>query len=129
MKYKLFRFGPVILWMYLMFFLSSRTDLPSGETLQSDFLLKKMAHVFEYFVLNGLWFFALGKNRAGQAILFSLIFAFTDEIHQLFIPGRTGKLRDVGIDFLGILASSILINNLLTWKNFLFPALLKKHKR
>jgi len=112
-----------------MFFFSSKTDLPSGETIQSDFLLKKLAHVFEYAILTLLWVFALGQKGLGRAIIYSLIFAFTDEIHQLFIPGRTGKLRDVGIDFFGILTSALLISTFPTWKNFLFLAPSKKHKK
>ena len=32
-----------------------------------------------------------------------------DEIHQLFIPGRTGRIFDVGVDSCGILLGCILL--------------------
>lgn len=129
MKNKLLRYGPVVVWMCLMFFFSSRSDLPSEGSVEVDFLSKKLAHVAEYFVLNYLWFRALGHKNVGEAMLFSLVYAFTDEIHQLFIPNRTGKLRDVGIDFIGISTSSLLILKFPTWKNYLFPTRSKRHKK
>lgn len=129
MKNKLLRFVPVFLWMGIMFLFSSRSDLPSGETQEVDFISKKLAHIAEYFILNLLWFKALGKKSPAQAILLSLIYAFTDEIHQLFIPGRTGKLLDVGIDFIGISLSSLLIIKYQSWKNSLFPLPTKKLKK
>jgi VanZ family protein len=129
MKSKLLRYVPVVVWMCLMFYLSSRSDLPSGATQEADFFSKKLAHIAEYFILNILWFHALGKKSPAQATLYSLVFAFSDEIHQLFIPGRTGKLRDVGIDFIGISSASLLLLKFPKWKNSLSPAPLKKHKK
>lgn len=42
-----------------------------------------------------------------------MIYACTDEIHQLFVPGRSGQFRDVMIDslgaFIGILILSIFL--------------------
>lgn len=129
MKNKLLRYGPVVLWMCFMFFMSSRSNLPTEGTLQVDFLVKKSAHVAEYIVLNYLWFRAFGNKNLGQAMVYSLIYAFTDEIHQLFIPNRTGKLRDVGIDFIGISLSSLLILKYPKWKNFLSPVRTKRPKK
>ena len=41
------------------------------------------------------------------AFLICVIYAISDEIHQLFVPGRAGQVRDVLIDsagsFLGII--------------------------
>jgi len=128
MKNKLLRYTPVIVWMCTMFFLSSRPDLPSEGTQEVDFVSKKLAHIAEYFVLYLLWFRALDKNRPTTAVLYSLVFAFTDEIHQLFIPNRTGKLRDVGIDFIGISLASLLILKFPKWKNYLSVPPTKRHK-
>ena len=36
----------------------------------------------------------------------------TDEFHQLFISGRAGQIRDVGIDALGSLIMAIIVWNL-----------------
>ena len=43
------------------------------------------------------------------AVVLSGLFACTDEYHQLFVPGRSGEIRDVGIDTLGALFGSILM--------------------
>ncbi len=91
-----------------------------------DFIIKKSAHILEYTVLFLLWFRALGNKNPFQAIIFSLIYAFTDEIHQLFVPGRTGRLRDVGIDFVGMFISAILIVKFDLWKTLLSPLPSKK---
>lgn len=36
---------------------------------------------------------------------FCLFYAITDEIHQIFVPGRCGDIRDVCTDFLGSMLS------------------------
>ena len=33
--------------------------------------------------------------------VFCLVYAITDEIHQIFVPGRAGMVRDVIIDLFG----------------------------
>jgi VanZ family protein len=39
----------------------------------------------------------------------SLLYAFSDEVHQLVVPGREGKLADVGIDAIGIMIGLLVI--------------------
>lgn len=43
-------------------------------------------------------------------VLICFIYACTDEIHQLFVPGRSGKLSDVGIDALGFCLTVVVCN-------------------
>jgi VanZ family protein len=38
------------------------------------------------------------------AVVLSALYAGSDEIHQLFVPGRTSRLEDVLIDTLAALA-------------------------
>ena len=45
------------------------------------------------------------EKQLVYAILFCLIYACSDEIHQLFVSGRSGNLLDVMIDLLGSLCS------------------------
>lgn len=51
------------------------------------------------------------KNQQYKKILYSWIFgtlyAITDEIHQLFIQGRSCEFRDVCIDSLGVLTGIV----------------------
>lgn len=63
----------------------------------------------EYFVLTFLVIRILrahmikSKDFYRAAVLLPLAYAFSDEIHQLFVPGREGKFLDVGVDLVGIL--------------------------
>lgn len=73
------------------------------------FIVRKTAHFTEYAILGILFVFFFRqffpqKNSSRYfilAILFSFFYACTDEIHQLFIPGRSGQFTDVLIDTLG----------------------------
>lgn len=72
----------------------------------SDFIVRKAAHFTEYFILYILIFNALHNDlNKKTALFYSLILVFlyasTDEYHQLFIPGRSGRLRDILIDTSG----------------------------
>ena len=64
-------------------------------------ILRKLAHVTEYFV-SGLLLF---ERREWRWALYSLvvvvIIAGSDELHQTFVATRTAALIDVGIDILG----------------------------
>lgn len=68
------------------------------------FLTRKSAHIGLYFVLGVLTYnVALEyRLRTKQQVMYSWIFviayAMTDEFHQMFIPGRSGEVRDVLID-------------------------------
>jgi len=112
------KFLPPIFWMILIFWFSSQPDLPSNRVDYIDFFIKKSAHFAEYLILTILWYRALGRKNPSYAILISLIYAFSDETHQLFVPGRGGNLRDVFIDSLGVFASVVLITKLEIWKSF-----------
>ena len=105
--------------MSMMFFVSSRSNLPVTGTYTEDFISKKLAHVFEFTILMFLMFRAVGHKSPAKAFLLALIFAFTDETHQLFIPSRTGMLRDVAIDSIGLIIASIAIIKFQLWNSFL----------
>lgn len=78
-------------------------------------LIRKIAHFSVYFVLGILLMNLLKEYRISlgkqviYSLLISLIYACSDEIHQLFVPGRSGNLFDVMIDMLGCLCSIVLI--------------------
>lgn len=69
--------------------------------------LRKGAHFSEYALLAVLWVAPLGfffqRGRMRVAGLICVMYACTDEWHQLFIPGRDGNLTDVLIDSFGVL--------------------------
>ena len=72
-----------------------------------DFYVRKSAHFTEYMVLGILCYLALeGKKRLSW--LLGTCYAVSDEIHQLFVPGRSCQLRDVMIDSAGVMAGVLL---------------------
>jgi VanZ family protein len=99
---------PVILWMGLIFFVSGIPRLNSN--LEYDLLLKKSAHVAEYFVLAWLLNRAFRGSFSLQTIPLylwtgglSILYAISDEFHQSFVPGRHAAASDVLIDAAGVL--------------------------
>lgn len=74
---------------------------------QIDYPIRKLAHMSEYAVLAvffGVYlvgYRAWGKSTACGSLTLSACYAVTDEIHQLFVPGRAGRLSDVCIDTAG----------------------------
>ncbi|HWQ60203.1 MAG TPA: VanZ family protein, partial [Candidatus Fimivivens sp.] len=114
-------YSTLLLWMAVIFFFSSMSGSISGTIVSYDNLLvRKSAHVFEYLVLSFLSYNAFRltypRERRGFVILLSvvlsLLYAFSDETHQLFVPGREGKLTDVGIDLIGIAIGMIAVGTL-----------------
>lgn len=81
-------------------------------------LLRKNAHFFAYLVLgvlvvNALRFSGIIGYRAMALGLFiCVIYAISDEVHQIFVPGRGCQVKDVIIDsagaFVGILSYNLI---------------------
>jgi VanZ family protein len=105
---KIYAWVLAILWMALMFFLSSQPDLRSKFSPNLDFVLRKLAHVAEYFILTLLLFRALNRDLGKSKALTvaaggAFLYAISDEWHQTFVYGRYGTYADVLIDSAGVL--------------------------
>ena len=127
----------VIAWMVVIFYFSSKPANESDKQSlllinsinqilnelsikvqlifeQWNFSIRKLAHLTEYAILGILLYNAfrvskVEKNLIPYSLLICIIYATTDEIHQLFIPGRAGKIVDVGVDSLGGLIGLIFV--------------------
>ena len=107
---KLLRYwGPPLVWMILIFFLSSQESTQVSDVYTWNFIFFKSLHVLEYAALYFLLFRAtLQENSKDQkkarliALLITFAYAASDELHQTFVPTREGRLRDVGIDTIGM---------------------------
>ncbi|MBQ9530770.1 MAG: VanZ family protein [Eubacterium sp.] len=105
--------------MAIIFFLSSRNADESasqsswlltiinsifGATL-TDFIIRKAAHFCEYvllcFLFNCSFYLTFKKNRTWLSLALTSLYAATDEIHQIFVEGRSCELRDWAIDTAG----------------------------
>ena len=80
--------------------------------------LRKCAHLFIYFILGILLYLLLKEYNLNNkkliilTILFSMLYACSDEIHQLFILGRSGEVRDLLIDTIGSSIGILLVNKI-----------------
>lgn len=113
--------GPVILWMSLIFLGSTRQRIVVSPAETINFLFFKTLHVLEYGVLYVLTFRAVKISFPRQparlwviwSFIIVLLFATSDELHQLFVATREGRVRDVIIDGLGAGLAWITIAKLL----------------
>lgn len=112
-----------ILWALLIFFLSHQpaevssgqsgvlvsqlqTIAPGADVALLTFIVRKGAHVVAYFILGILVYNALRRTRLpwqqpGVGVVAGtvcLLYACSDELHQTFVPGRSGEVRDVLLD-------------------------------
>lgn len=81
----------------------------------SSFYIRKLAHITEYLILGFLMFNLLKQYSVTNiyyAIGLSILYSCTDEFHQLFISGRSGSIRDILIDSIGILIGTYLYKSL-----------------
>jgi len=111
----------VIIWMFIIFMMSSYDGNESSNQsgmivnfianlLNIDninvlsLIIRKMAHFTESLIL-GLLVVNMINNYNNKSILISIIiciiYATSDEIHQLFVPGRSCQLLDILIDTIG----------------------------
>lgn len=94
-------------WLFLIFYLSSQSWIADIEPPFAYF--DKLAHMGEYGILclllyrtftttpESLW----GRYPVMFSILFTVLYGFSDEIHQIFVPMRTADMADVLANSLG----------------------------
>ena len=110
---KLKNWGPPVLYMALIFAISSMEQpplpMPEFEWLTID----KLYHFIEYAILGGLLARAFVKAKPSVvppqlvwyiAALLSILYGASDEWHQTFVPGRFATLADWVADVLGSIA-------------------------
>ena len=112
----------VIIWMFVIFMMSSFNGDVSSS--QSNFIVdlivsifnisdidiislvvRKSAHYMEYLILGLLVINMLDRydidKRYVISIVICIIYAISDEVHQIFVDGRCFMVRDILIDSTG----------------------------
>lgn len=85
-----------------------------------DHPIRKTAHVLEYAVMGFLVMGAVYGISVKWYIqcliswIIATMYAASDEIHQLFVPGRSGEFKDICIDSAGVLVGVLLGIGILT---------------
>lgn len=90
-----------------------------------SFIIRKLAHFSIYFIGGVLIFNFMNtfsmklKYTILLSIIFGVLYAISDEFHQLFIAERSAQVRDILIDSSGIIIATFLISKLEEekWKN------------
>ena len=117
----------LIIWILIIFLLSNQSGgaSTSNSNIFVDFLynitkinkdlliviVRKSAHIFEYFVLFILTYNCFnnyGIKNIYISIIFCILCSIFDEVHQLFISGRTGSIQDIIVDSIGVLIGMLL---------------------
>ena len=150
-KIYLFYLLPLIIWMAFIFYLSSgislkdvifhhtyyekaKIALKQGKIVEHkntwfDNTLNNMAHTFVYFILGilALRYFSKGSRKFMRkyiiwALIFSVAYGASDEIHQLFVPLRSFSYEDLTMDtigaILGVLGYAFIKKPFTSLKNF-----------
>jgi len=141
----------VILWMFFIFILSAQHATESthlsdraaeiimekiNTVIQLDIqtststnfvksfkhILRKSAHVGEYFILGALVMNAMKTSKVPKfkafimSAILCILYAVSDEVHQFFVPGRGAQVTDVLIDSIGAI-SGIGLRSLIKRRN------------
>jgi len=107
---------PVILYACLIFYGSSRSELPDLKIMRFP-NFDKLVHFTEYAIFSVLIFRAavnshrplLYEKAFMWAILIASLYGLSDEIHQLFVPYRFCDFWDWTVDTLGASAAQCAI--------------------
>ena len=134
-RHRLWRYGPLIIWAALIFIGSSNLLSASNTSMflvrplhwllpqagdatlrVLHFIVRKAGHLTEYAILALLTARAFRTSsrellRSGwfwASLVLVVVYSLSDELHQSFVPSRTGSIYDSMIDTLGGLTA-------LTW--------------
>ena len=132
----------IIIWMIIIFLFSNQkandsTKLSNGlilktvkviekinhktysdEEILNKFVhpVRKTAHFVIYLILGILIYLYVKdygmKNTILISIMVCIMYSCTDEIHQMFVEGRSGELLDIIIDTIGSFTGILIINKL-----------------
>jgi VanZ family protein len=90
-----------------MAFIFAASSVPGSQIPAA--IWDKLAHLLVYAVLGAFYMLPLSGGRiagitgrtAGAALLLSFLYGLSDEVHQMFTPGRSPDILDVVADTAG----------------------------
>jgi VanZ family protein len=114
-----------VAWAALIFYLSSRSVVPEPPGGEAIPFLDKLEHALEYGIFSALLMLALRRGPVGPAwrlqrhdplLAFTIaaLYAFSDEVHQAFVPMRLADPGDLIVDALGAAVVAFLLSPYLT---------------
>lgn len=111
-KIRIFYIVMTFLIAFLIFFVSSISSFPVAQKVGFD--ISTIYHFGVFFMLTFFLTLSLTNKRINRKIilitlLISIIYALSDEFHQLFVPGRFCSIKDALIDSAGSLFSVLIL--------------------
>ena len=114
----------MLILVCIAIFLFSNQVGEESSKISNDLIIRKLGHFSEYMILGFFSFSYLSnlfvkssefkdyRKTAITSLVFSVVYASSDEFHQTFVAGRDGNIIDVLIDssgaLVGIMISSIM---------------------
>ena len=97
-------FEPLLRWLF--------PHMPQSQVEAIHYAFRKCCHLAEYAILAWLLRRAIRKPvkndprpwlwpEAGLALAIVFLYSASDELHQVFVPSRTGQVSDVLVDTIG----------------------------
>jgi VanZ family protein len=107
------RWAAVASWMGLIFYLSAQPRLPRVLPPGLPQIQDVIGHFTVYAVLAALLWWALQGAGVRHPLLWALavtvLYSFTDEFHQSFVPNRHPDVFDLATDFVGAVTALLIV--------------------
>jgi VanZ family protein len=97
---------PAAAWAAAIYGLSAQPRVPAPDIANFD----KVAHFGAYALLGWLLAFATDRSRLPvlAAAAIGVLYGASDEIHQMFVPGRSPDVLDWAADAAGVITACFL---------------------
>lgn len=139
LKSFLFYHLPPLVFMILIFWFSSIPNLKLNDS-DAEFFRRKIVHLLEYGILwvliyralaQGKWLTKFKENlkQAWLAVFLTTLYGAIDEIHQLYVPTRDGKISDLTFDGLGAVLGMGALNLMVVKKKSVMRKTEKQEKQ
>jgi len=100
---------PLIVLSVYIFVQSSRPAVMVSYNGPTNYFVHKLAHVIVY---SFLYLFACRAFKDKRnALVYCILFAISDEVHQFFTPTRNASVIDLLIDATAILGTNYIVEN------------------
>ena len=114
------------IYRVLNFIMSGFGSLSEGQRAEIvdslQYFVRKCAHAFSYALLGGLLMGLMATfdyeklfKATRPAFAIAFLYSVTDEVHQLFVEGRSGQVSDVLLDSAGAVCGILIVMLCVFW--------------
>ena len=118
--------APAIVWAALIFVFSAQPNLRFAQDETIDFVVRKLGHMGVFGILALLLWRGARATSLDRpwawALVLAVIYAVTDELHQVVVAGRHASVVDVGVDAVGVLIGLAALRLVRDWRGRATPS-------